>query len=271
MLSAEGCLLTGAWRPGFWGGIVGLALRCRSSSCSSSWRLDSGSWRPRRRSACWPAGSCCAAASSRSASPRLRRSTGSRAACRPPCPMVGSRPRPGGRSERQGHPRRPAAVRRLRALRGGLLARPHRGRGAGARAHRGLARRGRLSARRSPATTARRRRARARVPTKACRQDVGGGRVVIDERLCIGCRACNVACPVRARALRRRRAGQRQVRLLRRRAGVRQGLRARRHPLRVRRRELRCTRRRGRPSEVVARLECAGLAAREVRRAAADE
>ncbi len=32
-------------------------------------------------------------------------------------------------------------------------------------------------------------------PTKACRQDVQGARVVIDERLCIGCRACNVACP----------------------------------------------------------------------------
>ena len=32
-------------------------------------------------------------------------------------------------------------------------------------------------------------------PTKACRQDVEGRRVIIDERQCIGCRACNVACP----------------------------------------------------------------------------
>ena len=32
-------------------------------------------------------------------------------------------------------------------------------------------------------------------PTKACRLDVKGRRVIIDERQCIGCRACNVACP----------------------------------------------------------------------------
>ena len=36
---------------------------------------------------------------------------------------------------------------------------------------------------------------RAACPTKACRLDVKGRRVIIDERLCIGCRACNVACP----------------------------------------------------------------------------
>ena len=32
-------------------------------------------------------------------------------------------------------------------------------------------------------------------PTKACRRDAVGRRVIIDERQCIGCRACNVACP----------------------------------------------------------------------------
>ena len=32
-------------------------------------------------------------------------------------------------------------------------------------------------------------------PTKACRQDLEGGRVIIDDAQCIGCRACNVACP----------------------------------------------------------------------------
>jgi Fe-S-cluster-containing dehydrogenase component len=32
-------------------------------------------------------------------------------------------------------------------------------------------------------------------PTKACRQDIEGQRVIIDDTECIGCRACNVACP----------------------------------------------------------------------------
>jgi len=32
-------------------------------------------------------------------------------------------------------------------------------------------------------------------PTGACRVDEPGGRVVIDDRVCIGCRTCVVACP----------------------------------------------------------------------------
>ena len=32
-------------------------------------------------------------------------------------------------------------------------------------------------------------------PTKACRRDIETQRVIIDEGQCIGCRACNVACP----------------------------------------------------------------------------
>jgi Fe-S-cluster-containing dehydrogenase component len=32
-------------------------------------------------------------------------------------------------------------------------------------------------------------------PTGACRVDPAGGRVIIDDRVCIGCRTCVVACP----------------------------------------------------------------------------
>lgn len=32
-------------------------------------------------------------------------------------------------------------------------------------------------------------------PTKACRQDLADGRVIIDDGQCIGCRTCVVACP----------------------------------------------------------------------------
>lgn len=35
----------------------------------------------------------------------------------------------------------------------------------------------------------------AACPTKACREDGDGQRVIISDGECIGCRACNVACP----------------------------------------------------------------------------